>query len=125
MNWSKYAEKKGKTADFAKKERELKPAKKEIKNEAGEIVQKKQDAVKESYIVCVCKCWNSETGEAMPDNEREWSLAQLEQEKKRWDNEMAKAKAYSDGLAYLYKFFLCSFSINSIVISFPVKSLFF
>ena len=30
MNWSKYAEKKGKTADFAKKEREISAAKKEI-----------------------------------------------------------------------------------------------
>ena len=99
MNWSKYAEKKGKTADFAKKEREISSAKKEIKNEAGEVVQKKQDAVKQSYIACVCKCWNSETGEAMPDSEIEWSLSQLESEKKRWDNEMANAKAYSDGLA--------------------------
>ena len=98
MNWSKYAEKKGKTADFAKKEREISPAKKEIKNEAGKIVQAKQDAVKESYIVCACKRWDSETGEAMPDNEREWSLAQLEAEKKRWDDEMARAKAQSDGL---------------------------
>ena len=35
----------------------------------------------------------------MPDNEREWSLAELESEKKRWDNEMKNAKAYSDGLA--------------------------
>jgi len=99
MNWSKYAEKKGKTADFAKKERELQSPKKEIKNEAGEIVQKKQDAVKQEYVVCVCKCWNPETGEAMPDNEREYSLAQLESEKKRYDDEMARAKAYSDGLA--------------------------
>ena len=99
MNWSKYAEKKGKTADFAKKEREISPAKKEIKNEAGEVVQAKQDAVKQEYVAYVCKCWNPETGEAMPDNEREWSLAQLEQEKKRYDNEMANAKAYSDGLA--------------------------
>tara|TARA_R100001079_G_scaffold109237_1_gene81438 strand:- start:1357 stop:1683 length:327 start_codon:yes stop_codon:yes gene_type:complete len=99
MNWSKYAEKKGKTADFAKKEREISPAKKEIKNEAGEIVQAKKDAVKESYIVCACKHWDSETGEAMPDNETQYSLGQLEQEKKRWDDKMAEAKAYSDGLA--------------------------
>ena len=98
MNWSKYAEKKGKTANFAKKEREISPAKKEIKNEAGELVQAKQDAVKESYIACVCKRWDSETGEAMPDNETEYSLAQLEAEKKRYDDEMARAKAQSDGL---------------------------
>ena len=99
MNWSKYKEKKGKTADFAKKEREISPAKKEIKNEAGELVQAKQDAVKESYIAYVCKCWDSETGEAMPDIEKEYSLAELEREKKRYDDEMARAKAYSDGLA--------------------------
>ena len=99
MNWSKYKDKKGKTADFAKKEREISPAKKEIKNEAGDIVQKKQDAVKESYVVCVCKCWDSDTGEAKPDNEIQYSLGRLEQEKKRWDNEMANAKAHSDGLA--------------------------
>ena len=99
MNWSKYKEKKGKTADFVKKEKQIYPAKKEIKNEAGEVGQKKQDAVKQSYIACVCKCWDSETGEAMPDNEREWSLAQLESEKKRWDDEMQRAKGYSDGLA--------------------------
>ena len=99
MNWSKYKEKKGKTADFVKKEKQIYPAKKEIKNEAGEVVQKKQDAVKQEYVAYVCKCWNPETGEAMPDNEREWSLAQLESEKKRWDDEMQRAKGYSDGLA--------------------------
>ena len=99
MNWSKYKDKKGKTADFAKKEREIQPAKKEIKNEAGEIVQAKKDAVKKSYVVCACKRWDSETGEAMPDNEIQYSLGRLEQEKKRWDNEMANAKAHSDGLA--------------------------
>ena len=80
MNWAKYKDKKGKTADFAKKEREISPAKKEIKNEAGEVVQKKQDAVKQSYIACVCKRWDSETGKAMPDSEREYSLAELENE---------------------------------------------
>tara|TARA_Y100001937_G_scaffold128352_1_gene204165 strand:- start:647 stop:973 length:327 start_codon:yes stop_codon:yes gene_type:complete len=98
MNWSKYAEKKGKTADFVKKEKELQPAKEEIKNEAGELVQAKTDAIKKEYIAYVCKCWDSETGEAMPDSEREYSLSQLENEKKRWDDEITRAKAQSDGL---------------------------
>lgn len=31
MNWSKYKDKKGKTVDFAKKEREISPAKKKLK----------------------------------------------------------------------------------------------
>ena len=99
MNWSKYSEKKGKTADFAKKEKVISKAKKEIKDEDGAVIQVAKAEEKKSYIVCVCKCWDSETGEAMPDNEIEYSLAQLESEKKRWDNEMANAKAYSDGLA--------------------------
>ena len=99
MNWSQYKEKKGKTADFAKKEIELQPAKEEIKNEAGDVVQAKTDAIKKEHIVYVSKCFNSETGEAMPDNEREYTLADLESEKKRWDDECARTKAQSDGLA--------------------------
>ena len=35
----------------------------------------------------------------MADNEREYTLADLESEKKRWDDECARAKAQSDGLA--------------------------
>ncbi len=99
MNWSQYKEKKGKTADFAKKEKEISPAKKEIKNEAGEVVQAKTDAIKKEYIAYVSKRFNSETGEAMPDSEREYSLVELENEKKRWDDECARAKSQSDGLA--------------------------
>ena len=59
----------------------------------------KTDAIKQEYVVYVCKRWDSETGEAMPDNETQYSLGQLEQEKKRWDDEMQRAKGYSDGLA--------------------------
>ena len=44
------------------------------------------------------KRWNAESGEAMDDNKREWSLSQLESEKARYDADMARAKAQSDGL---------------------------
>ena len=47
----------------------------------------------------VQKDWNPSTGEKLDDQEREYSLSQLESEKKRYDDEMAKAKEYSDGLA--------------------------
>jgi len=47
----------------------------------------------------VQKAWNPSTGEKLDDQEHEWSLSQLELEKKRYDNEMARAKAQSDGLA--------------------------
>ncbi len=45
------------------------------------------------------KRWDAESGEALPDQERKYSLSQLESEKERYDAEMARAKAQSDGLA--------------------------
>jgi len=80
MNWSEYKAKKGKTADFAKKEKEM-----------GDT--------KRTYIAMVQKAWNPTTGEKIDDQESEWSLSQLEAEKKKYDNEMARAKAQSNGLA--------------------------
>jgi len=47
----------------------------------------------------VQKAWNPSTGEKLDDQENEYSLSQLENEKKRYDDEMARAKAHSDGLA--------------------------
>ena len=52
MNWSEYKDKKGKTADFAKKEKEM-----------GDI--------KRTYIAMVQKAWNSSTGEKLDDQEHE------------------------------------------------------
>ena len=98
MNWSKYADKKGKTADFKSKERELQPAIEEVKDSNGNVVQEKKEAVKESYIAMVEKRWNPESGEALADSEKEWSLSQLESEKAGYDADMANAKAQSDGL---------------------------
>jgi hypothetical protein len=99
MNWAKYADKKGKTADFKSKERELQPAKEEVKDSKGNVIQEKKEAVKESYIALVQKRWDAESGEALADSERQWSLSELESEKARYDADMARAKEYSDGLA--------------------------
>ena len=79
MNWAKYSERKGKSAYFKSKERDV-------------------NGEKESYIVMIEKKWNSQTGEQLADNEREYKLAQLEEEKARYDNYIAKAKEQSDGL---------------------------
>ena len=98
MNWAKYADKKGKTADFKSKEREVRPAQEEVKDSKGNVVQEKKEAVKESYIALVQKRWDAESGEALLDQEREYSLSQLESEKKIFDAEYARAKAQSDGL---------------------------
>jgi len=44
------------------------------------------------------KQWSSESGEAMDDSKREYSLSDLERDKARYDDDMARAKAQSDGL---------------------------
>ena len=99
MNWSEYKAKKGKTADFAKKEVVTKKAVKEVKDSDGVVVRKAEAEEKRAYIAMVQKAWNSSTGEQLDDQEREWSLSQLELEKKRYDDDMARAKSQSDGLA--------------------------
>ncbi len=99
MNWEKYADKKGKTADFKSKERVVQEAISEVKDEDGKVVRQAVAEKKESYIALVQKRWDAESGEALPDQERKYSLSQLESEKERYDAEMARAKAQSDGLA--------------------------
>ena len=98
MNWAKYADKKGKTADFKSKEKVVQEAISEVKDEDGKVVRQAVAEKKESYIALVQKRWDAESGEALPDQEREYSLSQLESEKARYDSEMARAKAQSDGL---------------------------
>ena len=99
MNWSEYKAKKGKTADFAKKEVVTKKAIKEVKDSDGVVVRNAEAEKKRAYVAMVQKAWNPSTGEKLDDQEREYSLSQLESEKKRYDDDMARAKAQSDGLA--------------------------
>ncbi len=99
MNWAKYADKKGKTADFKSKEKVVQEAISEVKDEDGKVVRQAVAEKKESYIALVQKRWDAESGEALPDQERQYSLSELESEKARYDADMARAKAQSDGLA--------------------------
>jgi hypothetical protein len=99
MNWSEYKAKKGKTADFAKKEAVTKKAVKEVKDSDGVVVRKAEAEEKRAYIAMVEKRWDASSGEQLDDQEREWSLSDLEREKKRYDDDMKRAKAQSDGLA--------------------------
>ena len=98
MNWAKYADKKGKTADFKSKEKVVQEAISEVKDEDGKVVRQAVAEKKESYIALVQKRWDAESGEALPDQERQYSLSELEREKERYDAECARAKAQSDGL---------------------------
>ena len=99
MNWSEYKSKKGKTADFAKKKQIIKEAVEEKKDSDGKVIVFAEDKVEKEYVAMVEKRWDASSGEQLDDQEREYSLSQLESEKKRYDDEMAKAKAQSDGLA--------------------------
>ena len=99
MNWAKYADKKGKTADFKSKERVVQEAISEVKDDEGKVVRQAVAEKKESYIAMVEKRWDAESGEALADSERQYKLSDLEREKARYDAEMARAKAQSDGLA--------------------------
>ena len=99
MNWSEYKAKKGKTADFAKKKETIKEAVEEVKDSDGNVTTKAEPKVEKDYIVMIHKAWNPSSGEQLDDQEREWSLSELENEKKRYDDNMARAKAQSDGLA--------------------------
>ena len=105
MNWEKYADRKGKTADFKSKERVVQKAISEVKDEDGKVVRQAVEEKKESYIALVQKRWDSESGEALPDREMQYSLLELESEKERYDVEIARAKAKSDGLALAIKDF--------------------
>ena len=99
MNWSEYKAKKGKTADFAKKEVVTRKAVKEVKDSDGVVVRKAEAEQKRTFVVMVQKAWNPSTGEKLDDQERKWSLSELESEKKMYDNDIARAKEQSDGLA--------------------------
>ena len=50
------------------------------------------------YVALSQKRWDAESGEALDDSKHEFSLSDLEREKSRFDDEIARAKAQSDGL---------------------------
>ena len=65
----------------------------------GKVVRKAEAKQEREYIALSQKRWNAESGEAMDDSKREYSLSDLESEKARYDADMARAKAQSDGIA--------------------------
>ena len=100
MDWSKYSSlKSSKLASFGKEKQVMKEAVSEVKDSDGKVVRKAEAKEEREYIALSQKRWNAESGEAMDDNKREYSLSQLESEKERYDADMARAKAQSDGIA--------------------------
>ena len=85
MKWSKYST--------------LKTAKKVAFEKVAEVKDSDDNVTKQAHVVLSQKRFDGETGEAMDDSKREWSLSELEREKARYDKDMAEAKAESDELA--------------------------
>ena len=100
MDWSKYSSlKSSKLASLGKEKQVTKEAISEVKDSDGKVVRKAEAKEEREYVALSQKRWNAESGDAMDDDKREYSLSQLESEKARYDADMARAKAQSDGLA--------------------------
>ena len=100
MDWSKYSSlKSGSKVSFGKEKQEIRPAVSEVKDSDGKVVRAAEAKEEREYVAMSQKRWDAESGEAQDDSKREYSLSELESEKKRYDDEQARAKAQSDGLA--------------------------
>ena len=87
MNWKDYSSLKSDgNASFAKE--------KVTTREATETEPKEE----REFIALVSKSWNSSTGVANADSKREYSLSDLEGEKARFDADIARLQAQSDGV---------------------------
>ena len=100
MDWSKYSSlKSSKLASLGKEKQVVREAVSEVKDSDGKVVRKAEAKQEREYVAMSQKRWNAESGDAMDDSKSEYSLSQLESEKARYDADMARAKAQSDGIA--------------------------
>ena len=99
MNWSNYSSLKSDgNASVAAEKETTREAVEEVKDSDGKVVQAAQAKEEREFVALVQKSWDGSTGEANADSKREYSLSDLEREKARYDNDMARAKAQSDEL---------------------------
>ena len=100
MDWSKYSSlKSGSKVSFGKEKHVMREAVAEVQDDDGEVVRAAEAKQEREYVAMSQKRWDAESGEAMDDSKSEYSLSQLESEKARYDADMARAKAQSDGIA--------------------------
>jgi len=99
MDWSKYSSlKSGSKVSFEKEKQVMQEAVSEVKDDDGKVVRAAQAKEEREYVALSQKRWDAESGDAMDDSKSEYSLSELEREKARYDADMARAKAQSDGL---------------------------
>jgi flagellar hook assembly protein FlgD len=100
MNWSEYSTlKSGSKVSFAADKVTTKEAVEEVQDSDGKVVRAAEAKEEREFVVLAQKRWDGQTGEALSDSKSEYTLSQLESEKGRFDSEIARAKAQSDGLA--------------------------
>ena len=99
MNWSEYSTlKSGSKVSFAADKQTTKEAVSEVQDSDGNVVQKAEAKEEREFVVLAQKSWDSQTGEALSDSKREYSLSDLESEKGRFDSDIARLQAQSDGV---------------------------
>ena len=100
MDWSKYSSlKSGSKVSFGKEKQVMREAVAEVQDDDGKVVRAAEAKEEREYVALSQKVWSAESGEAQDDSKQEYSLSDLEREKARYDDEQARAKAQSDGLA--------------------------
>ena len=99
MNWSEYSTlKSGSKVSFAADKVTTKEAVSEVTDSDGNVVRAAEAKEEREFVVLAKKCWDSQTGEALSDSKREYTLSDLESEKARFDSEIARLQAQSDGV---------------------------
>ena len=99
MNWSEYSTlKSGSKVSFAADKETTKEAVSEVQDSDGNVVRKAEAKEERSFVVLAQKSWDSQTGEALSYSKREDSLSELESEKARFDSDIARLQAQSDGV---------------------------
>jgi hypothetical protein len=84
MDWSKYSSlKSSKLASLGKEKQVTREAVSEVQDSDGKVVRAAQAKEEREYVAMSQKQWSAESGEAMDDSKREYSLSQLESEKAR------------------------------------------
>ena len=99
MNWSEYSTlKSGSKVSFAADKQTTKEAVEEVQDSDGKVIQKAEAKEEREFVVLAQKRWDGQTGEALSDSKREFSLSDLEREKSRFDDDIARLQAQSDGV---------------------------
>ena len=99
MNWSEYSTlKSGSKVSFAADKQTTKEAVSEVQDSDGKVVRAAEAKEEREFVVLAQKSWDSQTGEALSDSKREYSLSELESEKARFDSDIARLQAQSDGV---------------------------